>query len=44
MMRKETPAESPEAYVDALAGWRRKIVVALRAAVLAAGGLDERIK
>jgi hypothetical protein len=44
MMRKEKPAESPEAYVGALAGWRREIVDALRAAVVSAGGLDERIK
>ena len=44
MMRKEKPAESPEAYVAALDGWRRETVDALRAAVLAAGGLEERIK
>lgn len=44
MMRKEKPAESPDAYVAALSGWRREIVDALRAAVLAAGGLEERIK
>lgn len=44
MMRKEQPAESPEAYVAALDGWRRETVDALRAAVLAAGGLEERIK
>ena len=44
MMRKEKPAESPQAYVDALDGWRREIVDALRAAVLAAGALEERIK
>lgn len=44
MMRKENPAESPEAYVAAQSGWHREIVAALRAAVLAAGDLDERIK
>jgi hypothetical protein len=44
MMRKETPAESPEAYVAALGGWRREIVEALRAATYAAGGPEERIK
>lgn len=44
MMRKEKPAESPEAYVAAQSGWHREIVEALRAAVLAAGDLDERIK
>jgi len=44
MMRKEKPAESPDAYVAALGGWRREIVEALRAAVLAAGALEERIK
>ena len=44
MMRKEKPAESPDAYVAALDGWRREIVDALRAAVLAAGALEERIK
>ncbi len=44
MMRKEKPAESPDAYVAVLTGWRREIVDALRAAALAAGGLEERIK
>ncbi len=44
MMRKEKPAESPEAYVAAQSGWHREILEALRAAVLAAGDLDERIK
>ncbi|MCQ4630964.1 DUF1801 domain-containing protein [Shinella sp. CPCC 100929] len=44
MMRKEKPAESPEAYVAAQSGWHRQILEALRAAVLAAGDLDERIK
>lgn len=44
MMRKEVPAESPEAYVAALSGWRRDIVDALRAATLAAGNPEARIK
>ncbi|UDF28710.1 UNVERIFIED_ORG: DUF1801 domain-containing protein [Roseateles sp. XES5] len=44
MMRKEKPAESPDAYVAALEGWRREIVDALRSAVLAAGAPEERIK
>ena len=40
-MRKEVPAESPEAYVEALSGWRRDIVEALRAATRTA---EARIK
>ncbi|MGD9475978.1 DUF1801 domain-containing protein [Shinella sp. G-2] len=44
MMRKEKPAESPDAYVAALEGWRREIVDALRRAVAAAGAPEERIK
>ncbi|MBT1156392.1 DUF1801 domain-containing protein [Aminobacter anthyllidis] len=44
MMRKEMPAESPEAYVAALSGWRRDIVEALRAATRAAGDAEARIK
>jgi len=44
MMRKEVPAESPEAYIKALSGWRRDIVEALRAATLAAGNPEARIK
>ncbi|GLR53216.1 DUF1801 domain-containing protein [Shinella yambaruensis] len=43
-MRKEKPADSPDAYVVALDGWRRETVERLRAAVLAAGALEERIK
>lgn len=43
-MRKEKPAENPGAYVAALDGWRREVVDALRAAVLAAGALEEHIK
>ena len=44
MMRKEKPAESPDAYAAALRGWRREIVDALRGAVQAAGAPEERIK
>jgi len=43
-MKKMTPAESPDAYVEALSGWRRTLVATLRGAVLAAGKLEERIK
>ncbi|WP_374579913.1 DUF1801 domain-containing protein [Pseudoduganella sp.] len=44
-MKKEAAAESPDAYVAALAGWQRDVVTALRSAVLeAAPALDERIK
>jgi len=44
MMRKEAPAESPEAYVEALGGWRRDVVDALRTASRAAGDPEARIK
>lgn len=43
-MKKSPPAESPEAYVEALSGWRRALVETLRSSVLAAGKLEERIK
>jgi hypothetical protein len=43
-MMKSPPAESPDAYVAALSGWRRKLVETLRSSVLAAGKLEERIK
>ena len=43
-MRKSLPAESPDAYVAALAGWRHDLVSALREAVHSAGLKDERIK
>ena len=43
-MKKSPPAESPNAYVAALAGWRRALVEALRECTLAAGKLEERIK
>lgn len=43
-MEKTPPAASPDAYVDALDGWRRRVVGILRRATLAAGPLEERIK
>ena len=43
-MKKSIPAVSPDAYVDALAGWQRVTVQGLRAAVVASGNLDEVIK
>ena len=43
-MKKAVPAESPDAYVAALAGWRRTLVESLRKAAHAAGATDERIK
>ena len=44
MMKKTTPAASPDAYVNALRGWRRDCVEMLRAAVRSAGTFDEAIK
>jgi len=44
MMKKSPPAASPDAYVEAITGWQRPLVETLRAATLAAGALDERIK
>jgi hypothetical protein len=43
-MQKSIPAESPDAYVQALTGWRRTLVEDLRTAVRAAGKLEEQIK
>ena len=43
-MKKVAPAASPDAYVAALAGWRRACVDDLRAAVRAVPGLTEVIK
>ncbi|MFC4728268.1 DUF1801 domain-containing protein [Coralloluteibacterium thermophilus] len=43
-MNKSVPAESPDAYVAALAGWRRSLVESLSRAALSAGELEERIK
>ena len=43
-MKKSIPAANPDAYVDALSGWRRVTVESLRAAVVASANLDEVIK
>src|SRR5690349_5381637 len=43
-MKKLTPAENPDAYVEGLDGWRRDLVRALRKDVRAASALDEVIK
>jgi hypothetical protein len=43
-MKKSVPAESSDAYVVALSGWRRTLVEILRKATHAAGKLDEQIK
>ena len=43
-MRKVTPAANPDAYVAGLSGWRRALVENLRAAVTAAGKLEEAVK
>ena len=43
-MKKSKPAVSPDAYVEALDGWRRDLVAALRSFVRAASELDEAIK
>ncbi len=44
MMKKTTPASSPDAYVAGLSGWQRDAVERLRAAVLGGGALGEVIK
>jgi len=43
-MKKAIPAASPDAYVEALAGWRRELVDSIRSAVKSAAALDEVIK
>ena len=43
-MKKAVPASSPAAYVTALAGWQRKLVEQLRAAVKSAAALEEVVK
>lgn len=43
-MKKTTPAASPDAYVEALSGWRRAVVEALRSSVRAAARMDEAVK
>ena len=43
-MQKSPAADTPDAYVGALAGWRLELVLALREAVRSSGLDDERIK
>lgn len=43
-MKRSAPAASPDAYVTALAGWRRACVEALRAEVRGAATLAEMVK
>lgn len=43
-MKKSPAAANPDAYVEALSGWRRATVESLRAAVVAGAKLDEVIK
>jgi len=43
-MKKAACAESPDAYVHALTGWRKALVEGLRKATVSAGKLEERIK
>ena len=44
MMKKTVAAADPDAYVEALTGWRRTLVEDLRAAVTGAATLGEVIK
>ena len=43
-MKKMKPAGNPDAYIEALDGWRRDLVRTLRKAVRAASALEEVIK
>jgi hypothetical protein len=43
-VKKSTPAANPDAYVEALDGWQRERVAALRRAVRAVPALKETIK
>jgi hypothetical protein len=43
-MKKSVSAESPDAYVAALTGWKKPLVESLRRHTLAAGELEEKIK
>jgi hypothetical protein len=43
-MQKATPADSPDAYVAGLSGWRRACVESLRETVRAASVLEEVVK
>jgi hypothetical protein len=44
MMKKSTPAASPDAYVAALDGWHLALVQQLRAGVREESALEERVK
>ncbi|MEJ8855831.1 DUF1801 domain-containing protein [Variovorax robiniae] len=43
-MKKSPPAESPDAYIAALAGWQQRYAQALRSTVVDAAPLQEAIK
>lgn len=43
-MKKQPPAESPDAYVASLGGWQKTRVQSLRDAIRTLRGLEERIK
>jgi len=43
-MKKSVPAANPEAYVAALQGWQKALVVKLRTAVFRAADLEEVVK
>ncbi len=43
-MKKVVPAPDPATYLLTLVGWQKRLVVSLRAAVLEAAALEERIK
>jgi hypothetical protein len=43
-MKKMAAAATPDAYVAALDGWRRKLVEALRSGVRTSSALDESVK
>jgi hypothetical protein len=44
MMKKSVPAANPDAYVAGISGWQRPCVESLRAAVRAAGDVEEVVK
>ncbi|WP_077591736.1 DUF1801 domain-containing protein [Polaromonas sp. A23] len=43
-MKKSVPAESPDAYLASLSGWRQRYVQALRSTVVGTAPLQEVIK
>ena len=43
-MKKMAPASSPDAYIQALDGWQRKMVDTLRSAVRGSSALEEVVK